>query len=200
MESHSTQSVLTRESIEHDPKVFGFWVYLMTDLIIFSVLFAVFIVNRNSTFGGPTGKDLYDMSSVLYETLFLLASSFTCSLGMLSVYWKQKNWALMWFLITFVFGAGFLYLELKEFANFVADGASWQRSAFLSSFFTLVGTHGVHITAGLIWMAVAMFGIIIRPFSEHNVSKIFRMALFWHFLDFVWIFIFTVVYGMGYLL
>jgi heme/copper-type cytochrome/quinol oxidase subunit 3 len=97
-------------------------------------------------------------------------------------------------------GASFLYIEISEFAEFIARKASWQRSAFLSSFFTLVGTHGLHITAGLLWMVVMMFRIALRPLVEHSISKIFRMALFWHFLDFVWIFIFTVVYGMGYLL
>jgi cytochrome o ubiquinol oxidase subunit III len=183
-----------------DTKVFGFWVYLMTDLIIFATLFACFIVLHGNTFNGPTAKDLFHLPSVLLETLILLTSSFTCSLGMLSIHRQQKKWALAWFLFTFLLGAAFLYFEIIEFIDFVERGASWRTSAFLSSFFTLVGTHGFHIFVGLLWMAVMMSHIILRPLVPHTVSRIFRMVLFWHFLDFVWIFIFTVVYGIGYLL
>lgn len=182
-----------------DTKVFGFWVYLMTDLIIFAVLFACFIVLHDNTFQGPTAKDLFYLPSVLAETLILLASSFTCSLGMLAVHRQIKNWAIIWFIITFLLGISFLYIEISEFVDFVGKGASWQHSAFLSSFFTLVGMHGFHIFVGLLWMVVMMFRIALRPLGEHSISRIFRMALFWHFLDFVWIFIFTVVYGIGYL-
>lgn len=183
-----------------DTKVFGFWVYLMTDLVIFAVLFACFIVLHRNTFGGPTARDLFHLPSVLAETLILLTSSFTCAMAMLAIHHQLKKWSLVWFAITFILGIAFLYLEITEFAEFVHKGASWQRSAFLSSFFTLVGTHGLHITFGLLWMVVMMVRIVIRPLSEHSISRIFRMALFWHFLDFVWIFIFTVVYGIGYLL
>jgi cytochrome o ubiquinol oxidase subunit 3 len=182
-----------------DTKVFGFWIYLMTDLVIFSVLFACFVVLHNNTFNGPTAKDLFNLPAALAETLILLTSSFTCSLAMLAVHHQIKNWALFWFSLTFLLGASFLFIEISEFTHFVEIGASWQRSAFLSSFFTLVGTHGLHITIGLLWMVVMMFRIVLRPLNEHSVSRIFRMALFWHFLDFVWIFIFTVVYGIGYL-
>jgi cytochrome o ubiquinol oxidase subunit 3 len=185
-----------------DTKIFGFWVYLMTDLVIFAVLFACFIVLHENTFHGPSAKELFRLPSVLAETLVLLTSSFTCSLGMLAVHRRLKNWAIIiiWFIITFLLGASFLYIEISEFVDFVDRGASWQRSAFLSSFFTLVGTHGFHIFMGLLWMIVMMFRIALRPLVEHSVSRIFRMSLFWHFLDFVWIFIFTVVYGIGYLL
>lgn len=183
-----------------DTKVFGFWVYLMTDLIIFAVLFACFIVLHSNTFGGPTAKDLFHFPSVLAETLILLTSSFTCSLGMFAVNRKLKNWAISWFFATFLLGASFLFIEISEFVDFVDRGASWQRSAFLSSFFTLVGTHGLHIFFGLLWMVVMIYRIGFRPLVHHSISRIFRMALFWHFLDFVWIFIFTVVYGIGFLL
>jgi cytochrome o ubiquinol oxidase subunit III len=183
-----------------DTKVFGFWIYLMTDLVIFAVLFAAFAVLRGNTFGGPSGRDLYELPSVLAETVLLLTSSFTCALAMLGVHRGQKKSALFWFLVTFVLGMAFLAIELWEFSLFVHEGASWRRSAYLSAFFTLVGTHGFHISIGLLWMAVAMFQITFRPLAEHRVSQILRMALFWHFLDFVWIFIFTVVYGMEYLL
>lgn len=183
-----------------DTKIFGFWVYLMTDLVIFAALFACFIVLRENTFGGPSAQELFHLPSVLAETLILLTSSFTCSLGMISVHRRQKEWAILWFILTFLLGIAFLFIEISEFIDFVERGASWRRSAFLSSFFTLVGTHGLHISIGLLWMAVMMFRIALKPLVEHSISRIFRMALFWHFLDFVWIFIFTVVYGIGYLL
>jgi cytochrome o ubiquinol oxidase subunit III len=188
------------EVVASDTKVFGFWVYLMTDLIIFAVLFACFIVLHENTFAGPSAKELFYLPSVLAETLILLTSSFTCSLGMLAIHRGLKNWAMSWFIITFLLGVSFLTIEILEFVDFVERGASWQRSAFLSSFFTLVGTHGLHIFVGLLWMVVMLFRIALRPLVSHSISRIFRMALFWHFLDFVWIFIFTVVYGIGYLL
>lgn len=183
--------------LSSDSKVFGFWVYLMTDLVIFACLFACFIVFHGETYGGPTAKELFHLPSALAETLILLTSSFTCSLGMYAVHRHLKNWANLWFGLTVLLGISFLYIEINEFIEFVHLGASWQRSAFLSSFFTLVGTHGTHIFFGLIWMIVMMFRIILRPLDGHSVSRILRMALFWHFLDFVWIFIFSVVYGMG---
>lgn len=186
--------------VSNDVKVFGFWIYLMTDLIIFSVLFACYLVLHGNTFGGPTAKDLFNFPSVLAETLILLTSSFTCSLGMFAVNRGLKNWAIIWFVWTFLLGVSFLYIELTEFADLISRGAGPQRSAFLSSFFALVGTHGLHIFVGLLWMIVMMFRIALKPLGGHSLSRIFRMALFWHFLDFVWIFIFTVVYGMGYLL
>jgi cytochrome o ubiquinol oxidase subunit 3 len=182
-----------------ETKVFGFWVYLMTDLVIFAVLFACFIVLRGNTFGGPTAKELFHLPSVLAETLILLTSSFTCALGMLAVHQRVKNWAIIWLILTFLLGASFLYIEISEFIDLVGRGASWQRISFLSSFFTLFCTHGFHISIGLLWMVVMMFRIALRPLEKHSISRIFRMALFWHFLDFVWIFIFTVVYGIGYL-
>jgi cytochrome o ubiquinol oxidase subunit III len=180
-------------------EVMGFWVYLMTDLVIFAVLFACFIVLRSNTFNGPSAKDLFHLPTALTETLILLTSSFTCSLGMLAIKRQIKRWALIWFFITALLGSSFLYIEIVEFIDFSSQGATWQRSAFLSSFFTLVGAHGFHIFIGLIWMVAMLFRIVLRPLAPHSVSRIFRMALFWHFLDLVWIFIFTIVYGMGYL-
>jgi cytochrome o ubiquinol oxidase subunit 3 len=203
MQDHVKTHVKEHDDAElniSDPKIFGFWVYLMTDLVIFASLFACFVVLHRNTFGGPTAKDLFNLPSALAETLILLTSSFTCSLGMVAVHRKVKNWAIVWFMLTFVLGAAFLFIEITEFRDFIERGASWSRSAFLSSFFTLVGTHGVHISFGLLWMVVMMVRIAIRPLNTHSVSQIFRMALFWHFLDFVWIFIFTVVYGIAYLL
>lgn len=185
--------------LNSDTKVFGFWIYLMTDLVIFAALFATYIVLRNNTFGGPSGRDLFELPAILTETLILLFSSFTCALGMLAVHQKQKKLSTFWFAITFLLGVSFLYIEISEFYQFINKGAGPWRSAFLSSFFTLVGTHGLHIFLGLLWMLVEILRIWLRSFSPHNISKIFRMVLFWHFLDFVWIFIFTTVYGMGYI-
>ena len=186
--------------MKDDVKVFGFWVYLMTDLVIFGVLFATFVVLRASTFGGPTGRELFDMPFALKETLILLTSSFTCALATLALYRKQKFFIIFWFLVTFALGAAFLYLELSEFSRFIHKGAGWERSAFLSAFFALVGTHGLHISVGMLWMIVAIFRVYFRKLSALDISRITRLAYFWHFLDVVWIFIFTVVYAMGHLL
>jgi cytochrome o ubiquinol oxidase subunit III len=186
-------------SEEDDTKIFGFWLYLMTDLLIFTVLFAAFVVLRNNTFGGPTGRELFELPTALAETLLLLVSSFTCALGIYEIQRENKRSAIVFFLLTFLLGLSFLYIELAEFHDFISRGASWNRSAFLSSFFTLVGTHGLHISIGLIWMLVMMFRIALRPLTASSVSRIWRMALFWHFLDVVWIFIFTIVYAMGHL-
>jgi len=195
-----TEHVQHIEHVEDDSKEFGFWIYIMTDLVIFGTIFAAYIILRNNTFGGPSGKDIFSMPLALTETLILLASSFSCSLGMYEIHRENKKGALCWFLITFVLGLAFLVIEIVEFAHFIHAGHGPQKSAFLSSYFTLVGTHGTHIFFGLLWMLVAMVRIAIRPLVASSVSRIFRMALFWHFLDFVWIFIFTVVYGMGHLL
>jgi cytochrome o ubiquinol oxidase subunit 3 len=185
--------------LENNVKVFGFWIYLMTDLIVFAVLFAAFIVLRTSTMGAPTGAAIFHLPFALTQTLILLTSTFTCALAMISTHQKKKSLAISWFLLTFLFGAAFLVLEIYEFHDFVEKGASWKKSAYLSSFFALVGTHGLHIASGLLWMAVTMFRIGLRPLSPLNISKIFCMALFWHFLDFVWIFIFTIVYATEFL-
>ena len=175
----------------------GFWAYLMTDCILFASLFAAYAVLRNSTAGGPAASDIFDMPYVLAETLILLTSSFTCGLAMLAAYKRDKTGVFVWFGITFILGASFLALELNEFANLVHDGHSWRASAFLSAFFTLVGTHGLHITAGLAWMATLLWQVHKRGFTHANMRRLTMLSLFWHFLDVVWIFIFTLVFLMG---
>ena len=180
-----------------DVKVFGFWIYLMTDLVIFAVLFATFVVLQDSTFGGPSGRQLFELPTVIEETLILLTSSFTCSLATLAIHRGKTNQVLFWFLVTFALGVSFLVLEITEFAHFIHRGAGPERSGFLSAFFTLVGTHGLHISVGLLWMIVAFFRVWFRPLLAPAVSQIFRLAFFWHFLDVVWIFIFTIVYARG---
>lgn len=186
--------------LKSDVKVFGFWVYLMTDLVLFAALFASYIVLRKGTFGGPSGHEIFEMPLVLTETLILLTSSFACAMGMLGIHKKSKKISVLWFAITFILGLAFLTIEISEFTKLIKEGHGPSQSAFLSSFFTLVGTHGMHITVGLLWMGTEMFRILFHSLSKQNVSRIFRMVIFWHFLDFVWIFIFTTVYGMGYLL
>jgi cytochrome o ubiquinol oxidase subunit 3 len=177
--------------------LFGFWIYLMTDCILFASLFATFAVLRHNTFNGPSGEDLFSLPFVLAETLILLTSSFTCGLGMLYANQKVKNVSLTFFGITFLLGAAFLTLELNEFHKLALEGNSWRRSGFLSAFFTLVGTHGAHITVGLIWMATMMYRIYRNGLTTTNVKRLKMLGMFWHFLDIVWIFIFSIVYLMG---
>jgi cytochrome o ubiquinol oxidase subunit 3 len=182
------------EAAGNDRVMFGFWVYLMTDLLMFSVLFAVYAVLHGNTDGGAAGRSLFKLPLALQETLLLLTSSFTCGLGMLAARRGNKSHTLMWFGITFVLGAMFLGLELTEFSSFFSEGHTLKSNAFLSSFFVLVGTHGLHITSGLLWMGVTMGYIMKRGLNKHMVRKLALLSLFWHFLDIVWIFIFTIVY------
>ena len=177
-----------------DRVMFGFWVYLMTDLLMFAVLFAVYAVLHGNTFGGPSDRDLFSLPLALQETLLLLTSSFTCGIGMIAARAGKKNQVLSWFGITFILGLAFLSLELKEFAEFIHEGHTPGSNAFLSSFFTLVGTHGLHITSGLLWMAVTLIFVVARGLNSHLIRKLALLSLFWHFLDIVWIFIFTIVY------
>lgn len=192
-----SQRPLTTHQEESSKTVFGFWVYLMTDCILFATLFATFAVLHNNTFGGPTGKELFSLPFVLAETLLLLTSSFTAGLGLLAAHRGRTRQVAAWFGVTFLLGAAFLTLEISEFQKLASEGHSWRASAFLSSFFTLVGTHGLHITAGLVWMAVLIPRIIRRGLGDVNMRRLTCLSLFWHFLDIIWIFIFTIVYLMG---
>lgn len=183
---------------EDDSKaIFGFWTYLMTDCILFASLFATYAVLHGNTFGGPSGQKLFDLPYILAETLVLLTSSFTCGLAILALQKRRKEWVLALFAITFILGVTFLVLETTDFAHLVATGNSWRRSGFLSSYFTLVSTHGLHITIGLIWMAVMMIKVKAHGLTRFSIRRLKMLSLFWHFLDVVWIFIFTVVYLFG---
>ncbi len=193
MESRQT----THHDTTDDKTMFGFWVYLMTDLLMFAGLFASFAVLRNNTFGGPSGKDIFDLPFVLTETLFLLTSSFTCGLAILSARKGYIRGVKCLLSATFLLGAGFLGMELYEFNHLFQEGNTFQRSAFLSSYFALVGTHGLHITAGLIWMFILFVYILSKGLTKGAVRKLTLLGIFWHFLDIVWIFIFTIVYLMG---
>jgi cytochrome o ubiquinol oxidase subunit 3 len=177
--------------------VFGFWVYIMTDCVLFASLFATYAVLHNNTVGGAGGKELFSLHYALAETLLLLSSSFTCGLAILAARQNRKNWVLGLFAITFLLGLAFLTLEIHEFRHLVAEGDSWRRSGFLSAFFTLVGTHGAHITVGLLWMAILLPRVAKRGLTGLNIKRLTMLSLFWHFLDIVWIFIFTIVYMFG---
>lgn len=176
--------------------VFGFWIYIMTDCVLFATLFATYAVLHQSTFGGPSGKELFSPMYTLGETLILLTSSFTCGLATMATYRNEKKKAIAWLCITLLLGASFLTMELVEFTHLVESGNSWERSAFLSSFFTLVGTHGTHITFGSLWMIVMIGQLLYRGITHSTLRRMKCFSLFWHFLDVVWIFIFTFVYLM----
>ncbi len=183
---------------EADQKtIFGFWVYLMTDCVLFATLFATYAVLHGSTYGGPSGRELFDLPYVLMQTLLLLVSSFTSGLALLATRLSDKKKVVVWLVVTFILGASFLALELHEFTKLVIEGNSWKRSAFLSAFFTLVGTHGLHITFGLLWASVLAGQIFAKGFTAPVIRRITCFTMYWHFLDVVWIFIFTIVYLMG---
>ncbi len=177
--------------------IFGFWSYLMTDCILFGTLFATFVVLHNNTYGGPSGKELFSLPFALTETLILLTSSFTCTLSKLAGLRNDKNKVIAWFGVTFLLGLAFITMELNEFSHLVQDGNGWQRSAFLSAFFTLVGTHGLHISLGLLWMIILLIPVFRHGLTPVSIKRLTCLRMFWHFLDIVWIFIFTIVYLMG---
>jgi cytochrome o ubiquinol oxidase subunit III len=177
--------------------IFGFWVYLMTDCILFAALFATYAVMHTNTFGGPSARDLFSLDYAFAQTMILLFSSFASGLAMMAAHQRKRNWTLAWFGFAFLLGATFLTLELSEFHHLIQAGHSWKRSGFLSSYFTLVGTHGLHITVGLLWMVVLLAPVIRHGFDHVSLKRLTCLSLFWHFLDVVWIFIFTVVYMMG---
>ena len=177
--------------------VFGFWVYLMTDCVLFASLFATYAVLHHNSFGGPSAQTLFSLPNVLAETIILLTSSFTCGLAMLAAHRNHKDQVVFWFGVTFLLGLAFLGIEMSEFNRLVQTGNGWQRSGFLSSFFTLVGTHGLHITVGLTWMAVMVAKVVSTGLTKANVRRLTLLSLFWHFLDVIWIFIFTIVYLLG---
>lgn len=190
---------VSHHQAESDDRVmFGFWVYLMTDLLMFAVLFAVYAVLRNNTVGGPGGDELFSPVVALAGTLILLTSSFTCGLGMIAARRGLKTQVLAWFGVTLLLGLAFLGLEVYEFTELVHEGHTLQSNAFLSSFFVLVGTHGLHILSGLLWGVISLVFVMRRGLTNHMVRKLALLSLFWHFLDIVWIFIFTVVYLMAF--
>jgi cytochrome o ubiquinol oxidase subunit III len=175
----------------------GFWIYLMSDCLIFAVLFACYGVLGRSYAAGPSGADLFDLPLVALNTSMLLFSSITCGFAMLEMERNRKGATLAWLAVTALFGVAFVGLELYEFAHLIHEGAGPQRSAFLSSFFTLVGTHGLHVTVGIVWMITMMVQVGQHGLIPDNKRRLMCLSLFWHFLDVVWIGVFTFVYLMG---
>ncbi len=176
---------------------YGFWIFLLSDIVMFSALFAGYAVLVRATAGGPTGADLFNQVSVAIETACLLASSYTCGLMSLAIDSRHRLGTYLGAVVTFGLGALFLALELHEFADMIARGATPQRSAFLSAFFTLVGCHGLHVAVGLVWLIVMMAQVATKGFRATVQRRLLCFALFWHALDIIWVGLFTVVYLMG---
>lgn len=178
-------------------KITGFWVFLATDLILFACLFATFVVLRTHTAGGPTAKQLFDVKGFTEETFILLTSSFTGGLATFEMHRGKKGRVIGWLIVTALLGLSFVSLEVNEFVKYALEGATIQRSAFLSAFFTLVGTHGSHVSIGILWMTSIIIQVAKRGITPITARKVFIVNLYWHFLDVVWVFLFTVVYLMG---
>ena len=176
---------------------YGFWIFLLSDIVMFSALFAAYAVLVHATAGGLAGAQLFNQRSAAIETACLLASSYSCGLMSLSISARRRPATYFFAAVTFALGVAFLALEIREFAGMIAIGATPERSAFLSAFFTLVGCHGLHVTAGLIWLAVMMAQVVIIGFRPNVVRRLLCFSLFWHALDIIWVGLFTVVYLMG---
>jgi len=176
---------------------YGFWIFILSDIIMFSALFAAYAVLSGNTAGGPTGAELFNLRNVFIETMCLLLSSYTCGIGVLSAERGRPTLFLVFAIFTFALGAAFLFIEITEFANMVAKGAGPSRSAFLSSFFTLVGTHGVHVASGLVALVYLAAQVIVHGLRPAVLRRLLCWSLFWHALDIVWVGVFTLVYLMG---
>ena len=181
----------------HSERALGFWLYPMSDAVIFALLFATYIVMTPGTAGGPSGAGVFDIRTTFTETIVLLASTFTFGLASLAVARGASRDAIGWLAVTFLLGAVFVIMEIAEFNRMLAAGAGPDRSGFLSAFFILVGTHGVHVTAGLYWIGVSIVQIASKGLGDATISRITRLGWFWHFLDLVWIGIYSIVYLPG---
>ncbi len=177
--------------------IFGFWIYIMTDCILFATVFVGYVVLSHNYAGGPTGKELFDLPYVFGETTFLLFSSVTYGFAMLAMYSNRRQQVMAWLAVTFLLGLGFITMELHEFTRMIMEGHGPGRSGFLSGFFTLVGTHGAHVSVGLMWMGVMMAQVMNKGLSPRVQSRLTRLSMFWHFLDVIRIGVFTIVYLTG---
>jgi cytochrome o ubiquinol oxidase subunit III len=176
---------------------YGFWLFVLSDMVLFSALFATYATLAHATDGGPASNQLFDRNLVAVETLALLVSSFVCGLAMIAAKRANMLWTQGWLLLTGLLGFVFLSIELYEFASMIGEGAAPQRSAFLSAFFTLVGTHGLHVTFGIVWLVTLMVQVRQHGLIAENQRRLMCLSMFWHFLDVVWIGVFTFVYLMG---
>lgn len=177
--------------------VFGFWLYIMTDCILFASLFTTFIVLHYQGAIGPALKPLINLPYVLLETFFLLASNFTYCLVIFGINKNKLSPVIFWLILTFILGTGFVFMEVKEFIYLSAKGYNWDISGAASAFFTLVGTHGFHVLIGLLWILIIIIQLLIFKINMDTGRRIIYLGLFWNFLDIIWIFIFTIVYLMG---
>jgi cytochrome o ubiquinol oxidase subunit 3 len=176
---------------------YGFWIFLLSDIILFSGLFAAYAVLSTNSAGGPTGRELFDLQTAFIETMVLLLSSYTAGLGALSAERQHPERFYLFSALTFILGAAFVFIEVREFAGMIGEGAGPSRSAFLSSFFTLVGTHGAHVTTGLFWLLYMVAQVAVKGLQPHVLRRLLCFSLFWHALDIVWVGVFTMVYLMG---
>ena len=176
---------------------YGFWIFLLSDIIMFAAFFATYAVLADATAGGPSGRDLFSLPNAAIETACLLLSSFTCGIATLGSQARRNSWFYGGMAVTFAFGAAFLLLEVREFADFAARGAGPTRSAFLSAFFTLVGCHGLHVTCGLLWLLTMMAQVFAKGYRADILRRVLCFSLFWHALDIIWVALFSVVYLMG---
>lgn len=181
----------------NEMKQYGFWIYLMSDCILFGSLFATYAVLVNATAGGPAGKDIFELPFVFVETMLLLVSSITFGFGIIAMKREDVAGLKRWLLITGLLGLGFITMEVYEFHHLIAEGFGPQRSAFLSAFFALVATHGLHVTFGLIWLVVCYIQLSRKGLNDLIKGRFYCLSLFWHFLDIVWICVFTIVYLLG---
>ncbi len=198
--AHGAQDDMPFHVREHHPEngtLLGFWLYLMSDCLIFAVLFIAYAVLGRNFAGGPSGAELFDLPLVALNTGFLLLSSITYGFAMLASQRKKLGTTLVWLAVTGLFGLAFLGLEMYEFVHLIHEGAGPQRSAFLTSFFALVGTHGLHVSFGVIWLVTLMVQLNRHGLTEANTRRLMCLSMFWHFLDVIWIGVFTFVYLMG---
>jgi cytochrome o ubiquinol oxidase subunit III len=185
------------ESDAHAQRALGFWLYLMGDAVIFGLLFMTYSIMVGNIAGGPSGRTLFSLNNAALETALLLVSSTTFGFASLASRAGSRSAVVAWLLLTFLLGAGFVFLEIREFLGMIGAGAGPDRSGFLSAFFTLVGTHGTHVSVGLIWILILSGQVLFKGLSVPVVSRLFRLGLFWHFLDIAWVGIFSVVYLPG---
>jgi cytochrome o ubiquinol oxidase subunit 3 len=182
---------------KYEEKAFGFWLYLMSDAAIFALLFATYVVMLGNIAGGPTGKELFSLERAAGETALLLLSSTTFGFASVALAVGDRSRVLLWLVVTVALGAGFVFLEYGEFSGLIAKGAGPDRSGFLSGFFTLVGTHGLHVSIGILWILVMIDQVLVKGLTTPVISRLARLGLFWHFLDIIWVAIFSVVYLPG---
>ncbi|PLS07236.1 cytochrome aa3 quinol oxidase subunit III [Neobacillus cucumis] len=190
----NTALPLEYQTEQNRMNILGFWIFLGAEIILFGTLFATFSVLNARYAGGPTPHELFEIKGVMIETILLLTSSFTMGLAIYEMRRSNRNGLILWFVITLLLGAGFVFFEVTEFIHYVHEGATWTTSAFLSSFFVLLGTHGLHVSMGIGWATMVIIQLLKRGLTPVTARKTFIIGLYWHFLDVVWIFIFTFVY------